>query len=83
MGGASDYLPQEGKTARIEMADLRNLSEDEVALIVAMQGGFEPRAEVPLVKALEARGIARGVADCGDAWSLTELGVAYRPDGAT
>jgi hypothetical protein len=65
------------------MADFSNLSEDEVALIVAMQGGFEPRAEDPLVKALEARGIARGEPDRGNAWSLTDSGFAYRPDGAT
>ena len=65
------------------MADFRNLSEDEVALIVAMQGGFEPRAEDPLVKALEARGIARGQTDHGHAWSLTDLGVAYRADRGT
>jgi len=62
------------------MADYRNLSEDEVALIVAMQGGYEPRAEDPLVKALEARGVARASQTNGQTWSLTDAGVEYRPD---
>jgi hypothetical protein len=44
-----------------------------------MQGGFEPRAEDPLVKALEARGIVRASKAHGEkAWSLTDTGVAYR-----
>jgi hypothetical protein len=63
-----------------KMADLKNLSGDEAALIVAMQGGFEPRAEDPVVKALEARGVARASETDGKAWSLTESGLAYRPD---
>jgi hypothetical protein len=62
------------------MTDFTNLSEDELALIVAMQGGFEPRAEDPLVKALEARGVARASPTKGKTWSLTDSGVAYRPD---
>jgi hypothetical protein len=61
------------------VTDVTNLSEEEVALIVAMQGGFEPRAEDPLVKALEARGIVRASKAHGEkAWSLTDTGVAYR-----
>lgn len=63
-----------------QMADFTELSEEEAALIVAMQGGFEPRAEDTLVKALEARGIARAGETGGKAWSLTEAGAAYRPE---
>ena len=62
------------------MTDFTNLSDGELALIVAMQGGFEPPAEDPLVKASEARGVARASQTNGKTWSLTDSGVAYRPD---
>lgn len=60
-------------------ADVDDLSEEEVALIVAMQGGFEPRPDDPLVKALQARGLARTGEASGRAWSLSDPGAAYRP----
>jgi hypothetical protein len=60
-------------------ADVGAMTEEEVALIVAMQGGFEPRSEDPLVKALEARGFAHAGQTSGDAWTLTESGIAFRP----
>ena len=64
------------------MTDFTDMSEDETALIVAMQGGFEPRADDTLAKALEARGVARRGDSEGTAWSLTEAGMAYRPANA-
>jgi hypothetical protein len=69
-------VPRGEEAARLS-PDVSDISEDEVALILAMQGGFEPRADDPLVRALEARGLASEAS--GHAWSLTESGVAYRP----
>jgi hypothetical protein len=59
------------------MTDLTNMSEEETALIVAMQGGFEPRADDTLVRALEARGLVRACDAHDMNWSLTEAGAAY------
>jgi hypothetical protein len=73
--GMKDFSAAGGRSS----ADASDMSEEELALIVAMQGGFEPRPDDPLAKALETRGFARSGQAGGDAWSLTESGVAYRP----
>lgn len=61
------------------MADLRDLSEEEIAMLVALQQGRSPRAQDPLCKALDARGLLRFEAG---SWTLTPAGAAYRPQGA-
>jgi hypothetical protein len=59
------------------MADDAELSEDEVALIVALQKGGNPRVENPLCLALVARGLVR-IED--DAPVLTPAGDSYGRD---
>jgi hypothetical protein len=44
---------------RLIMADDSELSEEEIALLVALQQGQKPRLEDPLCLALEARGLVR------------------------
>ena len=52
-------------------ADHDQMSEDEVAMIVALDHGNEPRLDDPVCKALEARGLARSA---GSSWELTPEG---------
>jgi hypothetical protein len=56
------------------MADASDLTEEEIALIVAIQKGTPPRADDPLCHALAARGLVR-LAD--DRITLTPAGEAY------
>ena len=51
------------------------MSEEEIAMIVALHNGTEPRPEDPMCLALEARGLARRAA--GASWELTPDGVRY------
>lgn len=51
------------------------MSEDEIAMIVALHKGTDPRPEDPVCLALEARGLARRAADAS--WELTPAGVSY------
>jgi hypothetical protein len=51
------------------------LSEDEIAMMVALHHGNEPSPDDPLCNALEARGLARRSAE--SAWELTPAGVDY------
>lgn len=48
-------------------------------MIVALCNGTRPRAEDPIAKALEARGLARRT-EQGDAWELTTDGDSYVPE---
>ena len=50
------------------------MSDDELALIVAIDKGHEPRESDPLSSALKARGLIQ--TDAG-AWRLTEAGASY------
>lgn len=50
------------------------MSDDELALMVAIEKGHEPRAGDPLTRALKARGFIQS--DAG-AWSLTAAGTSY------
>lgn len=59
--------------------DTSDMTEDENAMVVALRHGTEPRAEDPIAKALEARGIARPT-EQGDSWELTPEGDAYVPE---
>lgn len=51
------------------------LSEDEIALIVALHHGNDARPDDPLCKALEARGLAHRSKE--SSWELTQAGVEY------
>jgi hypothetical protein len=59
------------------MADESELSEEEIALIVALQKGGKPRGENPLCLALAARGLLRIDHDAG---VLTPAGESYGRD---
>ena len=58
--------------------DTSDMTEDENAMIVALQHGTEPRVADPIAKALEARGLARRTAQ--GSWELTADGKAYVPE---
>jgi hypothetical protein len=62
---------------RLRMADESELSEEEIALIVALQKGQKLRVEDPLCLALAARGLLR-IED--DAPVLTPAGEGYGRD---
>ena len=59
--------------------DTADMTDDENAMIVALQHGTEPRAGDPIAKALEARGLAR-LTEGGESWELTPDGKAYVPE---
>jgi hypothetical protein len=56
--------------------DSRDMSEDEHAMLVALQHGNTPRDEDPVAKALEARGLVGRSSD-GRSWELTPSGAGY------
>ena len=55
--------------------DHEQMSEDEVAMIVALDHGSEPRLDDPICKALEARGLARRSER--SSWELTREGTEH------
>ena len=57
------------------MADTRDMSEEEIAMIVALVNGQDPAGEDPLCKALEARGLVTRTDAAG--WTFTEAGAAF------
>jgi hypothetical protein len=56
-----------------------DMTDEENALLVALYQGNEPRAEDPVAKALEARGLAQR-ADDGRSWVLTPSGCRHVSD---
>lgn len=59
--------------------DSRDMSDDEKAMLVALQHGSTPREEDPVAKALEARGLVGRGSD-GRSWELTPAGAGYVAD---
>ena len=59
--------------------DSKDMSDDEKAMLVALQHGNRPRDEDPIAKALEARGLVERTGD-GSSWELTPAGVGYVAD---
>jgi hypothetical protein len=56
--------------------DSTDMSDDENAMLVALQHGNRPRDEDPVAKALEARGLVGRSSD-GSSWELTPSGAGY------
>jgi hypothetical protein len=56
-------------------ADGEEMSEDEIAMVVALHHGNHPSPDDPVCKALEARGLAQRSADAS--WELTLDGTEY------
>jgi HAD superfamily hydrolase (TIGR01509 family) len=50
------------------------ISEEELALMVAIEKGYEPRVSDPLSRALKARGLVECAAG---SWALTQAGTSY------
>ena len=67
-------FPREAPRATGDDAHAEKMSEDELALMVAIEKGHAPRGSDPLGIALKARGLVRS--DAG-AWSLTTAGASY------
>jgi HAD superfamily hydrolase (TIGR01509 family) len=55
-------------------ADSAAVSDDELALLVAIEKGQRPRSSDPVGRALQARGLVEGGAG---SWSLTAAGASY------
>jgi HAD superfamily hydrolase (TIGR01549 family) len=70
----TSFLPNARPRATRDTADAEQMSEEELALMVAIEKGHEPRDADPLSIALKARGLVQS--DAG-AWSLTEAGASY------
>jgi hypothetical protein len=60
---------------RMSQADREQMSEEEIATIVALHHGNPPGPDDPVGKALQARGLARRSADA--TWELTSEGEEY------
>jgi hypothetical protein len=56
-------------------ADSGEMSEDEIAMMVALHHGNKPSPDDPVCKALEARGLAQRSAVAS--WELTLEGTEY------
>jgi HAD superfamily hydrolase (TIGR01549 family) len=72
------FLAGEGD-ADSSSAAAGDVSEDELALMVAIEKGHDPRESNPLSEALRVRGLI--TSDAG-AWSLTDAGASYLATGA-
>jgi HAD superfamily hydrolase (TIGR01549 family) len=70
--GAS-FLPEAGDTDG-SAADVAGVSDDELALMVAIEKGHDPRESDPLSEALRTRGL---IASDAGSWSLTDAGTSY------
>ena len=70
----TSFLPDATRTTGDATGEAEKMSDDELALLVAIEKGNEPRGSDPLSIALKARGLVQS--DAG-AWSLTDAGASY------